>query len=148
MGEDDEPPYEGEQKPGEDEGEGEHEQRPAPLGVHEGGEDVLQVSAPALGHVPLDNVAVSVFEDDALFHASGSVAGLTVSGTDTFHVKIYLYSVLCKNLRTNGFKHFSKICILEINQVLNKYLSIDCLYYFTPDSVHRQVMFKWVRKNT
>lgn len=90
MGEDDEPPYEGEQKPGEDKGEGEHEQRPAPLGVHEGGEDVLQVSAPALGHVPLDNVAVSVFEDDALFHASGSVAGLTVSGTDTFHVK-YIY---------------------------------------------------------
>lgn len=82
MGEDNEPPYQGEEEPREDEREGEYEQRPAPLSVYEGGEDVLQVSAPALGHVPLDNVAVSVFEDDALLHASGCVAGLTVSGRD------------------------------------------------------------------
>lgn len=79
VGEDDEPPDEGEHEPGEDEGEREHQQRPAPLRVHEGGEDVLQVSAPALGHVPLDNVAVPVLEDDALLHASGCVSGLTVS---------------------------------------------------------------------
>lgn len=80
VGEDDEPPDEGKHEPGEDEGKREHQQRPAPLRVHEGGEDVLQVSAPALGHVPLDNVAVSVFEDDTFFHASGCVSGLTVSG--------------------------------------------------------------------
>lgn len=80
VGEDDEPPDESEQKPGEDEGEREHEQRPAPLSVHEGREDVLKVSAPALGHVPLDDVAVPVFEDDAFSDASRCVTGLTVSG--------------------------------------------------------------------
>lgn len=79
VGEDDEPPDEREQQPGEDEGESEHEQRPAPLRVHEGREDILQVSAPALGHVPLDDVAVPVFEDDALSDASCCVTGLTVS---------------------------------------------------------------------
>lgn len=78
--EDDEPPDEGEQQPGEDEGEGEHEQRPAPLRVHEGREDVLKVSAPALGYVPLDDVAVTVLKDDALSDASRCVTGLTVSG--------------------------------------------------------------------
>lgn len=79
MGEDDEPPDESEQQPGEDEGEREHEQRPAPLRVHESREDVLKVSAPALGHVPLDDVTVSVFEDDAFSDASCCVTGLTVS---------------------------------------------------------------------
>lgn len=79
VGEDDEPPDESKQQPGEDEGEREHQQRPAPLRVHEGGEDILKVSAPALGHVPLDDVAITVFEDDAFSDASCCIAGLSVS---------------------------------------------------------------------
>lgn len=79
MGEDNEPPDEGKEEPGENKGEREHKQRPAPLRIHERGEDVLKVSAPALGHVPLDDIAVSVLEDDALSNASRCVTGLTVS---------------------------------------------------------------------
>lgn len=79
--EDDEPPDEGEEEPGQDEGEGEHEQRPAPLGVHEGSEDILKVPAPALRHVPLDYVTVSVLEDDTLAHAARCVSGLAISIT-------------------------------------------------------------------
>lgn len=79
MGEDDEPPNECEEEPGEDEGEGEDQQRPAPLGVHKGREDVLKVSAPALGHVPLDDVTVAVLEDDTLANASYCVASLSIS---------------------------------------------------------------------
>lgn len=82
VSEDDEPPDEGEHEPGEDEGEREHEQRPAPLRVHKGGEDVLQVAAPALGHVPLYYVAVAVLEDDSFAHAPCGVAGLAISETE------------------------------------------------------------------
>lgn len=80
VGEDDKPPDEGEQEPGEDERESENHQRPTPLRVHEGREDVLEISAPALSHVPLDYVTVSVLEYDALSYASRCVSCLAVSG--------------------------------------------------------------------
>lgn len=80
VGEDDQPPDKREQQPRQDKGESEHQQRPAPLCVNEGCEYVLKVPASALGDVPLDDVAVSVFEDDALTDASRCIAGLTVSG--------------------------------------------------------------------
>lgn len=79
MGENNEPPDKCKEEPGQDKGEGEYKQRPAPLCVHEGRENILEVSAPALGHVPLDYVAVSVLEDDTFSDTSGSITGLTVS---------------------------------------------------------------------
>lgn len=41
VGDHDEPPDHGETCPAEEKAEGEHEQCPAPLGIHQGGEDVL-----------------------------------------------------------------------------------------------------------
>lgn len=75
MSEDDQPPDKGKQEPGQDKGEGEDQQRPAPLCVHEGREDICHVSAPALGHVPLHYIAVSLLEDDPLPHPSCGVSG-------------------------------------------------------------------------
>lgn len=81
MSEDNEPPDEGKKKPREDERESKYKQRPAPLCIHEGREDILEVSAPALGYVPLDHVAVPVLKDDALSHATRCVSSLTISET-------------------------------------------------------------------
>ena len=44
-------PHERKAQPREQEIHGEHEKRPAPLSVHQRGEDVLQIAAPSLGHV-------------------------------------------------------------------------------------------------
>lgn len=58
----DQVPADAESQPAEQETRAEHEQRPPPLGVHQSGEQVLQVSPPELGHVRQDDVAVTVFE--------------------------------------------------------------------------------------
>ena len=41
VGEEDQPPENGEPQPGEEEVHGEHQEGPPPLGVHQSGEDVL-----------------------------------------------------------------------------------------------------------
>lgn len=75
----DQPPDDREHQPTEDEVQREDEQRPAPLRVHQRGEDVLEVLAAPLRHIALDDVAVAVLEDDAFADAASVEAGLAVS---------------------------------------------------------------------
>lgn len=61
----DQPPDDGETEPGEQEGCGEDDERPTPLGVDERREDVLQEAEAALRTTGLEDVALAVFEDGA-----------------------------------------------------------------------------------
>lgn len=82
MSEGDEPPDDGEPEPGEDEAEGKHDEGPPPLGVHEGGEDVLKEAQPALGDARLQNIALAVLEDCAppdFAHAPETVGAVSAS---------------------------------------------------------------------
>jgi len=54
---------------------GENKQRPAPLRVNEGGEDVLQVTPPPLGHIRLRHVAIAALEDNASPKTATAEAG-------------------------------------------------------------------------
>lgn len=76
-----EPPGHGEGHPRTEEVHGEDEQRPAPLGVHERREYVLQVSSTTFRDVSLDDVAVAVLEDHSLADSARVETGLAVSGT-------------------------------------------------------------------
>ena len=69
VGEAHEPPDHGEGEPAEREGEGEQHQVVAPLDVHEGGEDVGQVAAPALADVRLRDVHLAVLVHQPAPHA-------------------------------------------------------------------------------
>lgn len=64
--ESDEPPDDGEEEPRTDEAQTEGEQRPAPLRVDEGREDVLEEAKPLLRQLRLDDVALAIFEDRSL----------------------------------------------------------------------------------
>jgi hypothetical protein len=73
-----EPPYNCEPKPGEQEVEGEHKKSPSPLCIYKRSEDILQVASPSLGHVPLHNVAVPVLEHDSFPYSPRTEASLPV----------------------------------------------------------------------
>jgi hypothetical protein len=72
------PPHHREHQPRAEEVEREHQQRPAPLGVHQRREDVLEVLAPPLGNVRLHHVAVAMFEHHPLADTTRVEAGLLV----------------------------------------------------------------------
>lgn len=63
MGERNQPPDHGEEQPRSDEAEGKHEQRPAPLGVHKGCEDVLQEAQVLLRNLGSGNIALAALQD-------------------------------------------------------------------------------------
>jgi len=63
----DQVPSDAEAEPAEQEAHAEHEQRPPPSGVHQRGEQVLQVAPPQLGHVGQDDVALAVLQQRAPF---------------------------------------------------------------------------------
>ena len=69
MREGDQPPDDRKGQPGEEEAEGEREQRPAPLRVNEGGEDVLEKPQSPTVQLGLHNVAVAILEDRPLAEA-------------------------------------------------------------------------------
>ena len=90
MGESDQPPDDGERQPRQDEAEGEDDQGPSPLGVHECCEDVLQETQTPLGDSRFENVALSVLEHgpSPQFARSMPVLG------STSETKNYLYKYL------------------------------------------------------
>ena len=66
VGDSDQPPEDCEHEPAEEEAQAENQQRPSPLDVDQGGDDVGQVAPPPLRQVALDDVQLAVLEDDAL----------------------------------------------------------------------------------
>lgn len=63
MREEYQPPDDGKQQPRQKERRSEHQQRPSPLGVDQGREDVLQEPQAPSGPPALEDVALSVLED-------------------------------------------------------------------------------------
>lgn len=61
----DQPPDDGEAQPGQHERQREHDQRPAPLRVHQRGEHVLQEADAPLRDALLRHVALAVLQDGA-----------------------------------------------------------------------------------
>lgn len=57
------PPDHGKKQPRTDEAEGEHQQSPAPLGVHQGCENVLQEAQVLLRHLGCGYVALAALQD-------------------------------------------------------------------------------------
>lgn len=58
----DQVPSDAEAEPAEQETHAEHEQRPPPPGVHQRGEQVLQIAPAEFGHVGQDDVTIAVLE--------------------------------------------------------------------------------------
>ena len=70
MSEGNEPPDHGKGEPTEKETESEDEQGPAPLNIHQCGENIRHVAPSALGNVGLMQVALTILEDHTLPHPS------------------------------------------------------------------------------
>lgn len=66
MSECDQPPDHGKGQPGKEEAERKGNQRPTPLGIDQGGEDVLQEAQSAAVQLGLHNIAVAILEDRPL----------------------------------------------------------------------------------
>ena len=80
----DQPPEDGEQEPAQEEAEAEHEQRPPPLDVDQGGDDVSQVAPSPLGEVALNDVQLAILEDDSFaeFARADAVTDSAEMGTE------------------------------------------------------------------
>lgn len=92
-----EPPDEREPEPGEDEGERECQQRPAPLRVHQRGEHVLQEAHAPLRDLRLEDVALAILEDSSSSGAAcysvavGSASGIHNINTVTDGVSLTIF---------------------------------------------------------
>lgn len=85
VGEGDQPPDHGEAQPGEHEAQAEAEQRPAPLRVHQGREDVLEEAQRPPRDAGLEDVAVAILQNRATAQLARRACSVTAPETFPKH---------------------------------------------------------------